>query len=334
MRVVTPGVVISGAIAIGVTALAPLVAHVFPIPPMVLALLVGIAINPLAQSPSLQPGIDLCVQQILRWSVALLGLRIALGDILALGLETLGLVVASMMITLAVGIKCAGWIGRSAPYGALAGAGTAVCGASAAMAAAAVLPRYEGKDADVAFVVIAVNALSTLAMIAYPPLCTWLGWDDRTTGIMLGATIHDVAQVVGAGYSVSETAGNTAVIVKLSRVLLLMPLILAVAWWFTRSGETTGKASAPVPLFAIAFIGLCLVNTAAQSMPDLASTYDQIKPWLVEASASGLLLAMAALGLRTSVAAIADLGWRHVATVMCTTLAILAAVTSGLLLRI
>ena len=92
-----------------------------------------------------------------------------------------------------------------------------MCGASATLATSIVVPDYKGKSADVAFVVVAVNALSTLAMVVYPVLCSALGFDPERTGVMLGATIHDVAQVVGAGYSVSETVGNTAVVVKLFR---------------------------------------------------------------------------------------------------------------------
>ena len=127
-------------------------------------------------------------------------------------------------------------------YGALAGAGTAVCGASATLATSIVLPDYKGKEMDVAFVVVAVNALSTLAMVVYPLLCVWLGFDAQTAGIMLGATIHDVAQVVGAGYAVSETAGNTAVIVKLFRVFLMLPLVLAIGWLFARRAVATSAA--------------------------------------------------------------------------------------------
>jgi uncharacterized membrane protein YadS len=93
----------------------------------------------------------------------------------------------------------------------------------------------------VTFTVIAANAVSTLVMVAYPPLCVLLGLDAQTTGIMLGATIHDMAQVVGAGYAVSEPVGNTAVIVKLFRVFLLLPVVVAIGWWFVRQrGEAGG----------------------------------------------------------------------------------------------
>ena len=151
-----------------------------------------------------------------------------MGEIAALGVTTAVLVVVAMVLTLAAGFLLARLFTLERAYGALAGAGTAVCGASATLATSIVLPDYKGKEMDVAFVVVAVNALSTLAMVVYPLLCVWLEFDAQTAGIMLGATIHDVAQVVGAGYAVSETAGNTAVIVKLFRVFLMLPLVLAI----------------------------------------------------------------------------------------------------------
>ena len=102
--------------------------------------------------------------------------------------------------------------------------------------------------------VVAVNALATVAMLIYPPLCILFGFDAQTTGVMLGGTIHDVAQVVGAGYAVSGGVGNTAVIVKLFRVFLLLPMVLGVGWYFTRIGMRHGEAHVPVPVFAIVFL--------------------------------------------------------------------------------
>ena len=218
-----PGLLLSSAVAIGAVTAARLLVAFAPIPAMVIALIIGIALNPLAQRRSFQAGIVFCLKSILRWAVALLGLRIALGEIAALGVTTAMLVVVAMVLTLAAGFLLARLFALERAYGALAGAGTAVCGASATLATSIVLPDYKGKEMDVAFVVVAVNALSTLAMVVYPLLCVWLGFDAQTAGIMLGATIHDVAQVVGAGYAVSETAGNTAVIVKLFRVFLMLP---------------------------------------------------------------------------------------------------------------
>jgi len=329
LRQLAPGVLLSALVAAAAVAAAPWVARVLPIPAMVLALLIGIALNWLAAKPVVAPGLVFCVKQLLRWAVALLGLRIALGDIAALGIWSGVLVVIAMAITIGSGFAVARVLGLPAPYGALAGAGTAVCGASATLATSTVLPDYHGKDADVVFVVVAVNALSTLAMLVYPPLSAALGFDEHLTGVLLGATIHDVAQVVGAGYAVSETAGNTAVIVKLFRVFLLLPVVLAIGWWFTR--KTTSASSVPVPVFAFVFLALCLVNSVLPSVASVAPLYGAVKGVLVEVSTAGLLIAIAALGLGTSVAAIGKLGWRHIVTVGATTLVILAVVAAGLL---
>jgi uncharacterized integral membrane protein (TIGR00698 family) len=332
VRRLAPGVLLSALVAILAVIGAPWVARVITIPAMVLALLIGIALNTVAARPVFQPGLVFCVKTLLRWAVALLGLRIALGDIAALGLGTGIVVVVSMAVTIAAGFLAARALGLPAPYGALAGVGTAVCGASATLATSVVLPDYSGKDADVVFVVVAVNALATLAMVIYPPLDAALGFDGQATGVMLGATIHDVAQVVGAGYAVSDLAGNTAVIVKLFRVFLLLPVVLAVGWWFARRGAAARVAKVPVPVFAFVFLALCILNSVLPSLPPVAPLYAQIKAALVEASTDGLLIAIGALGLGTSVSAIGMLGWRHIATVGATTLVILVVVTGGLLL--
>ncbi|MFZ3239235.1 MAG: putative sulfate exporter family transporter [Pseudolabrys sp.] len=248
-----PGIALSAVVAAIGYVTAPYVARFVPLPSMVIALVVGIALNPLAARPAVQPGMQFCVKTLLRWAVALLGLRVGLGDIAALGTQTAVLIVIAMAVTAISGFVFARWSGQAPGFGALVGVGTAVCGASATLATSTVVPDYKGKEADIAFVVVAVNALATLAMLIYPPLCILLGFDAQTTGVMLGGTIHDVAQVVGAGYAVSGLVGNTAVIVKLFRVFLLLPMVLGVGWYFTRIGMRHGEAHVPVPVFAIVF---------------------------------------------------------------------------------
>jgi uncharacterized integral membrane protein (TIGR00698 family) len=329
-RRAVPGLLLSAFVAVSAVFAAPLLAGIVSIPAMVIALVVGIALNPVARKRSFQPGIVFCLKTLLRWAVALLGLRIALGEIAALGLMTAVLVIVSMAVTLAGGFLLARVFGLNQAYGALAGAGTAVCGASATLATSIVLPDYKGKETDVVFVVVAVNALSTLAMVLYPLVCALLGFDPQTTGVMLGATIHDVAQVVGAGYAVSETAGNTAVIVKLFRVFLMLPVVLLIGWLFARRAVATA-AKIPIPMFALVFVALCALNSVASAFPATASIFALIKAPLIEASTWGLLIAISALGLGTSLTAIAALGWRHVATVIGTTCVIFFLVTAGLL---
>jgi uncharacterized membrane protein YadS len=117
-------------------------------------------------------------------------------------------------------------------------------------------------------------------MIAYPPLCALLGFGPRATGIFLGATIHDVAQVVGAGYAVSDEAGNIATIVKLFRVFMLLPVVLGVGWWFSSQGGDSHKARVPIPVFAIMFLASVIINTLG-ILPPL------LKFGLIEAFALG-----------------------------------------------
>lgn len=302
------------------------------LPDMVIALIIGIALYAVAARPLFQPGLTWCVKKLLRYAIGLLGLRVALGDIAGLGLPVVLLVIAAMALTIITAIVLARMLGRAEGYGALAGAATAVCGASATLATATVVPDYRDKSADVAFTVVMANAVSTIVMLAYPPLCLWLGYDDRTSGIMLGSTIHDMAQVVGAGYAMSDPVGNSAVIVKLFRVFLLLPVVLAIGWWFTLRGAHAGEAKVPLPVFAIVFLLLCFLNSAMAAAPEISAAihFPQIKALLGELSKWGLLIAIAALGLGTSLASLLRIGWRHFAVFAGATLVLLLFVIAGL----
>jgi uncharacterized integral membrane protein (TIGR00698 family) len=327
-----PGVLLAAAIAVASSLAAGSLAGLVPVPALVIALVAGMVLNPVVFGPVTKPGTDFCVRTVLRWAVALLGIRVGLADLAALGTVTAALIVASMAATIVSGFAFARRFGLSTGFGALAGVGTAVCGASATLAASTVVPDYAGKSTDIVFVVVAVNALATVAMLLYPPICIALGFGPQATGVMLGGTIHDVAQVAGAGYAVSEAVGNTAVVVKLFRVFLLLPVVLMVGAYLARLGMAHGRARVPVPLFAIGFVLLCLVNSAVPHVPSLAGIYAPIKDAIIELSGIGLILAIAALGLATSFKAFVGLGWRHIATVVGSTLVLLATVCVGLVL--
>ncbi len=331
-----PGLALAAAVAAGATALheglRALTGGAFVLPGMVIALLIGVALAGVGARPGFEPGLTFAVKSLLRWAIALLGLRIAAADVLGLGPGVIVLVVASMAAT----VVAAGWLARrlgtSLGFGLLAGAATAVCGASAALATSTVVPGYPDKARDVAFTVVAANAVSTVVMLLYPALASLLGLSEVKTGILLGATIHDMAQVVGAGYAVSEPVGNTAVVVKLFRVFLLLPVVLAVGWWLVRREGAAAHAKVPVPTFALVFLGLVALNSAAPAVPVLGPAYAALKPWLVQASSLGLLLAIAALGLGTSLRAVLAIGWRHAGVFAGATLAILLVVLGGLAL--
>jgi uncharacterized integral membrane protein (TIGR00698 family) len=331
LRTLAPGLALAASIAIAAVLIEPLATDTaafifdFPvaIPALVLALVAGMAMHVTDPQSPVQPGLNFAVKKLLRVAIALLGLRIAFSDIAALGITTALIIMVSMTLTLLAGFVLARLVGRDDAFGALAGAATAVCGASAALATASVLPADKNRDADIVFTVVAVNALSTVAMLAYPPLCLWLGYDGRETAILLGATIHDVAQVVGAGYSVSPETGNGAVIVKLFRVFLLLPVVLAIGWYFTRKGAQHGNAKVPFPLFAVVFVALAALNSTGLVPPIVKSVLGEVSRW-------GLLIAIAALGIGTSLGAVLRIGWQAIVVICGTTLFLLAAVIAGL----
>lgn len=332
-RTLIAGVFLSAAVSALAVGLAPHMPKALPLPAMVIALIIAMALHPFARNTLFQPGLTFCAKPMLRWAVALLGMRVAVNDIIGLGVPVAMLVIVSMVATIVAGIVFAKLLKQNPLFGVLVGCGTAVCGASATLATSTILPNYEGRDTDVAFVIVGVNLLATLAMLAYPPLCFSLGFDDRTTGVMLGGTIHDVAQVVGAGYAISDTAGNAAAIVKLSRVFMLLPVVLVMSWYVTRlTGRDSGEARVAVPMFAVMFLVLCIANSVLTPITAIAHEYQFIKSLVVALSTWGLLLAIAAIGLNTSIKALAYLGWRHIANLVGSSAVILFIVTVGLFL--
>lgn len=174
-------------------------------PAMLMALLIGMAFNFLADHPKTAAGLEATSTSLLRLGVALLGFRLSLADLSELGWRSFAVVVGLMVATILFGLALSPLLKRRWRFGLLTGGSVAICGASAALAISAILPKSKQLEQDALFTVVAVTALSTLAMIFYPALFTMLGMNDAEAGFMIGATVHDVAQVVGAGYSVSDT---------------------------------------------------------------------------------------------------------------------------------
>jgi uncharacterized integral membrane protein (TIGR00698 family) len=195
---------------------------------MLLALLLGISLNFLGDQADCGPGDRLRGQDAAAaraWRSW--GLRISFEMVGALGWPIVALVVAMVPATIAFGLAASRFFGFRYRFAFLSAGAVAICGASAAMAIAAILPKDERSDDRLVFTVVGVTILSTVAMILYPILSqVALGFDDVTAGIYLGATIHDVAQVVGAGFSISPEAGETATLVKLLRVAMLAPVVI------------------------------------------------------------------------------------------------------------
>ncbi|OJH44019.1 YeiH family protein [Paracoccus sp. SM22M-07] len=294
-------------------------------PVMLMAILLGIAFNFLSDHDRTGPGIAVAARVFLRAGVALLGLRVSLDMVRDIGWGFVLVMVGCVAAVILLSVLMARLMGRDRAFGFLTGGSVAICGASAAMAIGSILPQRENSERDLAFTVISVTAFSTVAMILYPIVAGALGLDDHQTGLFLGGTIHDVAQVVGAGYSVNEETGDIATVVKLIRVTLLAPTVLIGALVLRRHHPTVGKRPPLMPGFVVAFLVLATLNSlhlVPQAVTDPASTL----------SRSLLVTAVAAVGMKTSLGRLVDVGGAAFAMLTAQTLALACLVLVPLLL--
>ena len=275
-------------------------------PTLLYALFFGIAFHFLSSDPVCRPGIEFCSKTLLRTGVALLGAKITFTQIASLGITPLLIVVGGLLSTILLGCWLSARLGRPVTEGLLSGGAVAICGASAALAIAATLPQTKENERFTLLTVVGVTALSTLAMIVYPLIANLLNLDSTAAGIFIGATIHDVAQVVGAGYLISNDTGDVATVVKLARVACLVPVVVFLLIKFKSQNAKTELDTPPlVPFFLIGFVWVMLVNSFGFIPPEAGS-------WINDISRACLVIAIAALGIKTSFQSLAALGWRPV----------------------
>jgi len=244
---------------------------------------------------------------VLRIGVGLLGARITAQQIIELGWATALIVVVTIVFTLLFALMRGRFLGMTRAQSVLCGGAVAICGASAALAISAVLPRERHSDRFTLTVVVAVTLLSTLAMVFYPLFTRLLDWTPYIAGIFIGATIHDVAQVVGAGYTLGPVAGDVATVVKILRVSLLAVVVLVITFAFRGDRHAKGHESAEIrltvqsmlPWFLWMFIGMVGLNSAGVIAAPLMSGLSEI-------SGTCLAVAIAARGLKTSMAQLAS----------------------------
>ena len=263
-------------------------------------------------------GIQFASSTVLRLGVALLGLRLTIDHVVTLGWQTVVALLAAVSLTIALGLLLARLFKVRTSLGVLIGGATAICGASAALAISSVLPKDANLERDTTLTVVGVTTLSTVAMVVYPLITQWLGFDAVMAGKFIGATIHDVAQVVGAGYSLSPEAGDAATITKLMRVAFLMPVLVVISLVvrLRMSGAVGAGSAAKTPLlpwFTVVFVVLMLINSTGWIPVAVQSAASNV-------SQAFLVLAIAGVGLKTSLRDVTRLGWRPVAMIFLVTL--------------
>ena len=317
-----PGFLVSVVIAVA----AQFLSDHYGAPALLMALLLGIAFHFLAEDGRCVEGINVTARHVLRIGVALLGARISVDLLIGLGPQLISLVVAGVVLTILVGLLGARLLGRGWRFALLTGGSVAICGASAAMAIAAILPRNEHSEKNLIFTVLGVTVLSTIAMITYPLITSLAGLDTLQTGVFLGGTIHDVAQVVGAGFSISDEAGETATLVKLIRVTMLAPVVLVFSLGIRARGlveEVGGKRPPLVPGFVLAFLALAAINSLGLVPTAVANILADVSRW-------ALVIAIAAVGMKTSLRTILDVGGQAITLIVAETVFLAGFILLGL----
>lgn len=289
-------------------------------PQLLYALLIGLAFNFLAGVDRVVPGVSLCARSGLRCGVALLGARITVDQVASLGAGTGAGIVLSVVATVLFGVLLSKLMRRPREEGLVSGCAVGICGASAALAVAAALPPTKENERFTLLAVVGVTLLSTIAMVLYPLLLSALQATPHTAGVFIGGTVHDIAQVVAAGLMMGPEAGETATIVKLFRVALLVPIVAVVAFIYRdRVGASVGSRVPMLPGFLLWFLFFVVLTSTGVIGPDIAATASDASKWL-------LLTAIGAAGVKTNFADLMKLGWRPVVMLVCETVFIAAVV--------
>lgn len=318
-----PGVLLCLMVAAAAMALAALSG----LPVILIALGLGIAARPIADSIAQPTGISWSARAPLRLGIALIGVRLSLGDLSEYGWPAVALAVGAVAVSLTAGTVLGRALGLGAQRATLSAGAVGICGASAALAISAVLPASPQRERQTVYTICAVTLLSTIAMVAYPLVARIAGLDETAAGLFLGASIHDLAQVIGAGAMVSPGATEAATVTKLIRVACLAPVVLLLGLCFAQRAASAEAPARPplLPGFLVGFVALAV----AVNLGLVPRAAIDLMTW---ASALCLIVATAALGLKTIPGALAADGWRPALAAIGQTLLLGAAILGAVIL--
>lgn len=268
--------------------------------PMILAIVAGIVFANLVGVPAhAKAGIAFSQRSLLRFAIVLLGFQLTAAQVLSIGPAGIGSVAGALVATFFFTMLAGRLLGVDRKLTELIAAGTSICGASAIVATNAVT---RARDEDVAYAVAAITLFGTVAMLAFPLLAPALGLDQHGFGLWAGASIHEVAQVIGASFQHGTEAGEIGTVAKLTRVALLAPMVVALAM-IARGRADAGAARPPMPWFVLGFVGVVALNSVV-GLPAEA------KAGLGFATTVMLTMGLAAMGLQTDISAIRSRGLR------------------------
>ena len=261
---------------------------IYNAPAMLFALLLGMAINVIAYNQKFADGVDFAAGNLLKIGIVLMGFRLVFEDINSMGYLPIWCIFLIVLLTICFGVGISYFFKKSVSLGLVSGVGVAICGASAVLAVNAVLPAKFQKNNNTIFVIFTITILSTVAMIVLPVFAKFFELSNFVSGFLIGSTIHDVAQVVGAGYSINEDTGILATFFKMVRVLALPVVVLAISVLYSSKGQRTFI----VPLFILGFIATAILANIIK-LPDIFITVSiNISSWF-------LVCALVAIGMKT-----------------------------------
>ena len=300
--------------AIAALAAAWLADH-YAAPLVLMGLLIGLAMSFLSQDKRTHAGLDLMSQTALRIGIVFVGARITAGQLAELGPLPFALLVLIMLAVIIATVASARLFGQDRHSALLAGGATAICGASAALALYSLIGDKRVDQARFTLTLVGITVASALAMTLYPVLAAQLHLTDAQAGFLIGASIHDVAQAIGGGFSFSPQAGEVATIVKLARVALLAPMLMLVGLWLARSGEADARTRIPLrlPWFILGFLAVAAINSLVAIPKPVQSAANT-------AAQALLLLAIVATAMKARLHLLLDQGWRSFAPIIVATL--------------
>lgn len=300
IRAIVPGLVLTASIA-GVAFALRLLPGVGILSPLILSIFIGVLIHNVFGTPAFaKAGVTFSLKRVLRFAIILLGLQLTVTQLTEVGFVGLTIVIATMMATLAFTKWAGRMVGVDWKLAQLIAVGTSVCGASAVIAANTVT---DASDEDVAYGIACVIVFGSIAMFVYPVFATLLHLSQQQFGLWAGSSIHEVAQVVAASYQGGQFAGELGTIAKLSRVIMLAPIVIVLGVFARRTMPSKDSRPVPPPWFVFGFIALIGLNSVIAIPPT-------VKGAVAQGTAFLLSLALAAMGLETDFAKLRLKGFR------------------------
>lgn len=309
LAILLPGILLAAALAGCAFAIRAAVPATGMFSPLILAVMIGLALgNTVTVSNRFRPGLAFAMRHLLRLAIILLGLRLTLGDLADVGLGGLAILAAGLIGTFLVTIQAGRMLGVDRKLTELLAAGSSICGAAAIIATNTVT---RASDEDVAYAIATITVFGTIAMFAIPAMGFWIGLEAQDVGFWAGAAIHEIAQVGGAAFQAGDAAGEFGMVAKLGRVMMLAPVVFALAFWTSarsrrRSSAKSDNPSVPLPWFVLGFLAMVLLNSLIDIPQPAVSSAGHASSFL-------LTMALAAMGLQCSVARLFAKGWQPLA---------------------